>query len=98
MAMNFFEHQEQARRSSGRLVILFILAVVAIIAFLYFFIAYGLIIMHHQRPKIDSLEPDLWQPYTLLYVVGGTFLCSGLACCLKISALSSGSRFSSQRV
>ena len=89
MAMNFFEHQEKARRNTGRLVILFLLAVAAIIAFLYFFFAYGLIIMHHQRLK-GVPEVELWQPYTLLYVAGGTLLCSGLASLIKISSLSSG--------
>ena len=89
MAMNFFEHQEQARRSSGRLVILFILAVVAIIAFLYFFFAYSLVFLGQQRPE-KFAATGLWQPYTLLYVAGGTLLCSGLASFIKISSLSSG--------
>ena len=89
MAMNFFEHQEKARRSTGRLVILFILAVVAIIAVLYFFFAYSLVYLGHYRVK--SFAPTgLWQPYTLLYVAGGTLLCSGLASFIKISSLSSG--------
>ena len=65
MAMNFFEHQEKARRSTGRLVILFILAVVAIIVVLYFFFAYCLVYMGQARVK--GFAPiGLWQPYTLL--------------------------------
>ena len=68
MAMNFFEHQEKARRSTGRLVILFILAVVAIIAVLYFFFALLLASDSHPRGS-------LWQPMTLLWVMGGTLLC-----------------------
>ena len=39
MAMNFFDHQEVARRNTGRLVILFSLAVVCIIAALYSLVA-----------------------------------------------------------
>ncbi len=89
MAMNFFEHQEKARRSTGRLVILFILAVAAIIAVLYFFFAYSLILLGEHRPEKFSAT-GLWQPYTLLYVAGGTLLCSGLASLIKISSLSSG--------
>lgn len=89
MAMNFFEHQEKARRSTGRLVILFILAVAAIIAVLYFFFAYSLILLAAHRPEKFSAT-GLWQPYTLLYVAGGTLLCSGLASLIKISSLSSG--------
>ena len=44
MAMNFFEHQENARRSTRRLVIMFSLAVAAFITAFYFFfrfIVYG---------------------------------------------------------
>ena len=89
MAMNFFEHQEKARRSTSRLVILFILAVVAIIAVLYFFFAYSLVLLGEHRPEKFSAT-GLWQPYTLLYVAGGTLLCSGLASLIKISSLSSG--------
>ncbi|MDE0740692.1 MAG: M48 family metallopeptidase [Planctomycetota bacterium] len=89
MAMNFFEHQEKARRSTGRLVILFILAVVAIIAILYFFFAYSLVFLGQQQPE-KFAPTGLWQPYTLLYVAGGTLLCSGLASLIKISSLSSG--------
>ena len=89
MAMNFFEHQEKARRSTGRLVILFILAVAAIIAILYFFFACSLVFMGEQKPE-KFAPTGLWQPYTLLYVAGGTLLCSGLACLIKISSLSSG--------
>ena len=89
MAMNFFEHQEKARRSTGRLVILFILAVAAIIAVLYFFFAFSLVLLGDQRPEKFSAT-GLWQPYTLLYVAGGTLLCSGLASLIKISSLSSG--------
>ena len=89
MAMNFFEHQEKARQSTSRLVILFILAVVAIIAVLYFFFAYSLVLMGEHRPEKFSAT-GLWQPHTLLYVAGGTLLCSGLASLIKISSLSSG--------
>ena len=35
MAMNFFEHQDQARRRTGRLVIYFGMAVVCIVVVLY---------------------------------------------------------------
>ena len=81
MAMNFFEHQEKARRSTGRLVILFSLAVAGIVAILYFFFAALL---------QDQYRGSFWQPMTLLYVMGGTFLTSGLACLVRISSLSAG--------
>ena len=93
MAMNFFEHQEKARRSTGRLVILFALAVGAIIAILYFFFAYLLVFKSGGESYSNTdgyREIGLWQPMTLLYVVGGTLLCSGLACIIKIIGLSDG--------
>ena len=93
MAMNFFEHQEKARRSSGRLVILFALAVGAIIAILYFFFACLLVsqsVLESDSSTDGYREIGLWQPMTLLYVVGGTLLCSGLACMIKIFGLSDG--------
>jgi Zn-dependent protease with chaperone function len=93
MAMNFFEHQEKARRSTGRLVILFALAVGAIIALLYFFFAYFLVFKSAGESSSNTdgyREIGLWQPMTLIYVVGGTLLCSGLACLIKIVSLSDG--------
>jgi len=93
MAMNFFEHQEKARRSTGRLVILFALAVGAIIAILYFFFA-GLLVFKSGSESYSNMDGSrvigLWQPMTLLYVLGGTLLCGGLACLIKIASLSDG--------
>ena len=89
MAMNFFDHQEKARRSTGRLVVMFFLAVAGIIAALYFLFAYVLIYLHEAKPeRFPAVE--LWQPRTLLWVVGGTFFCSGLACLVKIFSLRAG--------
>ncbi len=92
MAMNFFEHQERARRSTRRLVILFSLAVVGIIAALYFFFAlllqdqYGGSFWQH-GPRFAG---SFWQPKTLAWVMGCTLLTSGLACLIKISSLRAG--------
>ena len=92
MAMNFFEHQERARRSTRRLVILFSLAVVGIITALYFFFAfllqdqYGGSFWQH-GPRFAG---SLWQPKTLAWVMGGTLLTSGLACLIKIFSLRAG--------
>ena len=71
MAMNFFDHQENARRSSRRLVIMFAVAVVALISAFYFFFAFIGIWLE---------APGLWQPRTLLWVAGSTILLGGLAC------------------
>ena len=71
MAMNFFDHQENARRSSRRLVIMFAVAVVALISAFYFFFAFIGILLE---------AVSLWQPRTLLWVSGITLLLGGLAC------------------
>ena len=81
MAMNFFDHQENARRSSRRLVIMFAVAVVALISAFYFFFAFIGIWLE---------APGLWQPRTLLWVAGSTILLGGLACWQKISSLRGG--------
>ncbi|MEC9353498.1 MAG: M48 family metallopeptidase, partial [Planctomycetota bacterium] len=81
MAMNFFDHQENARRSSRRLVIMFAVAVVALISAFYFFFAFIGIWLE---------APGLWQPRTLLWVAGSTILLGGLACWHKISSLRGG--------
>ena len=81
MAMNFFEHQENARRSTRRLVIMFSLAVAAFITASYFFFAFIGILLE---------AVSLWQPRTLLWVSGITLLLGGLACWHKISSLRGG--------
>ena len=81
MRMNFFEHQEDARRRSRGLVIMFALAVGALITAFYFFFAFiGL--------WLDV--PSLWQPRTLLWVSGITIVLGGTACWHKISSLRAG--------
>ena len=81
MAMNFFDHQENARRSSRLLVIMFAVAVVALISAFYFFFAFLGIWLE---------APSVWQPRTLLWVAGSTILLGGLACWQKISSLRGG--------
>ena len=81
MAMNFFDHQENARRSSRLLVIMFAVAVVALISAFYFFFAFLGIWLE---------APSVWQPRTLLWVAGSTILLGGLACWHKISSLRGG--------
>ena len=39
MAMNFFESQDVARKNSGRLIVLFVIAVLAIMVLVYLLIA-----------------------------------------------------------
>lgn len=91
--MNFFESQEQARKNTGRLVILFILAVIGIIVAVYLVIVLSLSIAGPVLKLDESGQPrgiGIWNP-TLLVTVGGfTILVIGLGCLFKMYQLRSG--------
>ena len=58
MAMDFFESQDVARRRTGRLVVLFILAVLAIMAATYLAVGGGLALVE----STIALEPEAPRP------------------------------------
>lgn len=80
--MNFFEHQEQARRSTARLVFFFILAVLTIIALIYLVVASAI------SSNVDDMR--FWDPLLLAYVAGATLLVVSGGSLYKISQLHSG--------
>src|SRR5688572_10745901 len=84
MATNFFEQQDRARRNTGRLVLLFILAVLAIMAMVYFAVA-----LFITSQGGDTAEV-LTNPMLILGVAGGTLLVVGGASLYKIAELSGG--------
>ena len=77
--MNFFEHQDRARRETGRLVVLFGVAVLAIIASVYALVIVLLPVA--STVSFDEGEVGIrasgmremrwWDPLILLYVAGG---------------------------
>ena len=81
MAMNFFDHQEVARRNTGRLVILFSLAVVCIIAALYSLVAVV---------RLGEYEGNFFQFDTLGIVTGVVLLMGTLIFLVKVSSLVRG--------
>src|SRR5512134_2398786 len=83
MAMNFFENQDRARRNTGRLVVLFILAVIAIMVMVYLVVA---IFITSQGGDGEILA----NPMLILGVAGGTILVVGGASLYKIAELSGG--------
>ncbi|MBR57663.1 MAG: hypothetical protein CMH54_06345 [Myxococcales bacterium] len=84
--MNFFEQQDQARRNTSRLVFFFILAVVGIMAALYFlFVA-----IFHAGAEGAKVDPSWWDPDVFLGVLIGTVAVVGIASLTKIAQLSSG--------
>ncbi|MGA0438781.1 MAG: M48 family metallopeptidase [Limisphaerales bacterium] len=82
--MDFFEHQEQAKGSSTRLVILFGLAVVALTAILYLSIAATLVYVTREEGEAAL---SLWNPELLFWVVLGNSLVIGCGSLLKILEL-----------
>ena len=79
--MDFFQHQDEARRQTGRLVLLFAGAVVAIVIAVYL-VVIGVFVLvddtQRARPDVVSVV-DLWQPsYLLATALGvGTVILAG---------------------
>lgn len=85
--MNFFEHQDQARRNTRRLVVLFALAVIAIVAAVY--LAVVLILFGSELRAVTG-GVDLWAPRLLLPVTAATLLVIGAGSGYKTLQLSDG--------
>ena len=98
MAMDFFESQHVARRTTGRLVALFVLAVIAIVVLVY--LAFAILLgVNEARTAVAHGGPggaggaatfELWNPQLLLWVGVGTVTLVTLASLYKISILSAG--------
>lgn len=91
--MDFFEHQDQAKRNSRKLVFLFILAVLGVMASVYLLLAVAVTGLNTQmedgRQQIDVLSLlTNWK--IILLVGGGTMLVVGGASAYRISSLSGG--------
>jgi len=84
--MNFFEHQDDARKKTGRMVVLFMLAVITIVTALNLvfagFYVYGIGEMSQNissvplSTQIKSVPPELFfwvTGITLLIIIGGSF-------------------------
>ena len=94
MAMNFFESQEQARKKTGRLVMLFALAVIGIIASVYLLFVFALSWAGSRFRDADlPLGINIWDPMLLLYVGGSTILVIGMGCLFKMNQLRSGGSY-----
>lgn len=86
--MDFFEHQEQARRKTGVLIFYFILAVAGIILAVYF-LATG-ILTFLDDGEGGNLANPFWRPEVLLYTGVGTALIVFLTSAVKTAQLSGG--------
>jgi len=83
MAMDFFASQDQARKKTGRLIILFVLAVFLMIAALHFVTASAIAFAGTKTQAVRGSEgPDLSSAYTdpiIMLTVGGATLLIVLA-------------------
>ncbi len=88
MAMDFFEHQERARRKTGRLVLLFIAAVVCIIALTYPVIAIAVMMGARGSGGAGSI----WQPELLFIVTASVLAVVTIGSLFKLAQLRGGGR------
>jgi Zn-dependent protease with chaperone function len=86
MSTSFFQQQDTAHRNTARLVILFVLSILALIALTYF-VCLGIFIYTESDGKTT---PSLFQPMLLLGVATGVVALVGCGSLYKIAQLSSG--------
>lgn len=86
--MDFFEHQEQARRKTHLLVFYFALAVIGIMAAVYGLVVLILVFLGGEGDAISSAE--IWNPETMLFSALGTGGVVFLASAFKTMQLSGG--------
>ena len=89
--MDFFQHQEKARRKTGLLVFYFVLAVALIVLLVYAILA-GLLFASGSRgdlPPEDALA-RLWDPGLFAIVTAGTLALVGGGSLYRIASLSGG--------
>ena len=87
--MNFFEHQEAARKKTSLLVFYFVLAVAAIVAAVYLAVLAAFLFAEKDRP--GGLDVSLlWQPELFLLVAVATLALVGGGSVYRIAALSGG--------
>ena len=86
--MDFFAHQEQARRNTAKLVGLFSLAVVCIIAAIYLVAVIALASADHMEE--GGQDPGLWHPELLMLSTIGTLVVVVSGSLYKINQLRGG--------
>jgi Zn-dependent protease with chaperone function len=86
--MDFFEHQEHARRRTGLLLVYFSLAVALIIGAVY--VAIAGVLFYGQGGVDDGATVTLWFPDVFAAVSVGTLLLIGVGSLYKIAELSQG--------
>lgn len=93
--MDFFEHQERAKRNTLLLTFFFAVAVVLIIFAVYLVLAFFFLSSINGRPPAAATDwlasiTRLWDPVFFLYTAIGTFVIISTGTIYKISRLSAG--------
>ncbi len=90
--MNFFEHQDQARRNTALLVVLFLLAVLSLIGLTYILVV-G-VLAYVSQAVIDNPQSlvDSFNLPTLIYIALAILAIVGLASLYKFAQLAGGGR------
>lgn len=88
--LDFFEHQERARRNTGRLVLLFGLAVLGTVAIVYGLVTAWMMYEGAQPRAGGGQRVALLDPLRLLLIGGGVGAVVGLASLYRLSQLSAG--------
>ncbi len=70
--MDFFEHQDVARRKTGRLVVLMVLAVLAITGLIFAVVVVAFLVINNQQT--DALAGRGWERLPWGSLLGGTFV------------------------
>jgi len=92
--MNFFEHQDRARRNTSRLVLFFAMAVIGIIAAVYV-VALAVVNMHDHSNAPEGQPLSMftwvwWRPEVLGLTALGTTMVIAFGSAMKIAQLSGG--------
>jgi Zn-dependent protease with chaperone function len=89
VTMDFFAHQEKARRHTSYLVFLFVMAVIMIIFCVYLAVSIAVFILG-SKTGADISNYNPYDLKTFLYIAGGTILLVSLGSLFKIASLGKG--------
>jgi len=89
MAMDFFEHQDAARRKTGRMVVLFSVAVLVIMVLIYLVVAIA-VLGFGAKAGVEDGGALLFNPVLMLGVAAGTIAIIGLSSMYKTAQLRAG--------
>ncbi len=90
--MDFFEHQDEARKKTKLLVFYYFLAVILIIAAVYAIVSIALMYVEADQETATAETFRFWRPIILLWTALGVVAVIGCGSLYKISSLSGGGK------